>query len=65
MKERQKTEEKTGEEGNENNDDVGEYLVDLPGGPGEDVAGDTPTGPDIAGAEVKVAGEPLVRQVKF
>ena len=53
MKERQKTEEKTGEEGNENNDDVGQYLVDLPGGPGEDKASDTPARLDVTGAEIR------------
>ena len=65
MKERQKTEEKTGEEGNENNDDVGQYLVDLPGGPGEDEASNTPARLDVTGAEVEITRESLAGQIKL
>ena len=38
MEESHKTKEKTREEGNGDYDDVGEYLVDFPGDPGEDKA---------------------------
>ena len=65
MKERQKTEEKTGEEGNENNDDVGQYLVDLPGDPGEDEARNTPARLDVTGAEVEITRESLAGQIKL
>ena len=65
MKERQKTEEKTGEEGNENNDDVGQYLVDLPGGPGEDEASNTPARLDVTRAEVEITREFLAGQIKL
>ena len=65
MKECQKTEEKTGEEGNENNDDVGQYLVDLPGGPGEDEASNTPARLDVTGAEVEITRESLAGQIKL
>lgn len=65
MKERQKTEEKTGEEGNENNDDVGQYLVDLPGGPGEDEASNTPARLDVTGAEVEITRESLAGKIKL
>ena len=65
MKECQKTEEKTGEEGNENNDDVGQYLVDLPGGPGEDEASNTPARLDVTGAEVEITRESLAGKIKL
>ena len=65
MKECQKTEEKTGEECNENNYDVGQYLVDLPGGPGEDEASNTPARLDVTGAEVEITRESLAGQIKL
>ena len=65
MEESQKPEEETGEEGNENNDDVGQYLVDLPGGPGEDEASNTPARLNVTGAEVEITRESLAGQIKL
>ena len=65
MEECQKSKEKSREEGNENNDDVGQYLVDLPGGPGEDEARNTPARLDVTGAEVEITRESLAGQIKL
>ena len=65
MEKCQKAKDKTGEEGDENYDDVGEYLVDLPGGPGEDEASNTPARLDVTGAEVEITRESLAGQIKL
>ena len=65
MKESDEAKHETRDEGAENNDDVAENLVKFSRHPGEDKTCNTSAGIDLAAAEVEIARNPLVGQIKL